>query len=319
MSTQSKGERKRIFVTGATGYIGGVLTEYALAEGYDVHGLSRNEAGDAKLRALGATPVRGDLTTLDVLRRESAQADIVVQLAYIHDFTPETYGEILRIDAAAVDALAEPLRGTGKPLVITSGTLVVEPDPAGGETTEESPLWKDPPLPRIRSELHALSWSEKGVRVSAIRLPPYVYGRGGKGFLMLLMQMAVKGGEAIYIGDGGGCTSCAHVDDVAKLYLLVAEQAKAGDVFNGTGSTSVTVREMAEAIGAVLKLPVRSVAREEAEGRWGPFLTLFVQLRNRASNLKAVQQLGWQPKEIDLLTDITAGSYREPAEKLLSG
>jgi nucleoside-diphosphate-sugar epimerase len=129
----------QIFVTGATGYIGGVVTERAIAEGHEVRGLSRTPEGDGKLQALGAMPVRADLTTLDVLRQENARADAVLHLAYIHDFTMD-YEQVLRIDAAAVRALGEPLPGTDKPLLITSGTTVVEPDPAGAETTEEAPL-----------------------------------------------------------------------------------------------------------------------------------------------------------------------------------
>ncbi|KAJ8096940.1 hypothetical protein POJ06DRAFT_297409 [Lipomyces tetrasporus] len=262
---------------------------------------------------------RGDLTSLDVLRRESAQAEVVLHLAYIHDFTMD-YDEVLRVDAAAVDALGDGLRGTGKALVITSGTAVVDPDPSGGETTEESPLSKTFPLKdRIRSERNALRLSEEGVRVSVIRLPPYVYGRAGSHFVPLLMQMAMNGGESIYVDDGILRTSDVHVDDAARLYLLAAREAKAGDVFNGTGSTTVSLRELAEVIGAALKLPVRSVSREEAEARWGPFLTAFVQFENRSSNVKAAQQLGWQPRELDMLTDIRSGSYIELADKLRSG
>ncbi|KAK9311123.1 hypothetical protein V1524DRAFT_443521 [Lipomyces starkeyi] len=309
----------RIYVTGATGYIGHVVTERALAEGHNVHGLSRNEEGDAKLRALGAIPVRGGLTSLDVLRQESSEADAVLHLAYIHDFGMD-YEEVLRIDAAAVDALGERLRGTGKAFVITSGTAVVDPDPAGVETTEDSPLAQTFVLKdRIRSERHALRLSEDGVRVSVIRLPPYVYGRGGSHFAPLLMQMAAKAGESVYVDDGHLRTSDVHVDDAATLFLLAAKQATAGDVFNGTGSTTVTLRALAESIAEVLKLPVRSVSREEAEARWGQFLTAFVQFENRSSNRKAVQQLGWQPKGIDMLSDIRWGSYRELAEKLRQG
>jgi nucleoside-diphosphate-sugar epimerase len=309
----------RIFVTGATGYIGRVVTERALAEGHAVYGLSRSEEGDARLKALGATAVRGELTSLDVLRQQSAKAEAVLHLAYIHDWAMD-YEEVLRIDGAAVDALGERLRGTEKALVITSGTAVVEPDPAGGETAENSPLSETFVLKdRIRSERHALGLSDGGVRVSAIRLPPYVYGRGGSYFAPLLMQMAAKAGESIYVDDGRLRTSDVHVDDAAELYLLAASKAKASDVFNGTGSTTVTLRELAEAIGAALQVPVHSVSREEAEAIWGKFLTAFVQFENRASNRKAVQQLRWQPKGIDLLTDIRSGSYREMAEKLRRG
>ena len=308
----------RIFVTGATGYIGGVVTERALAEGHSVVGLSRSEKGDAKLKALGASAVRGELASLDVLRQESAKADAVLHLGFIHDFTMD-HNEVLRIDAAAVDALAEPLRGTGKALVITSGTAVVEPDPAGGETTEDAPLSQTFVLRhRIRSERNALRFSEHGVRVSALRLPPYVYGRGGSFFVPLLMQMAAKAGQSVYVDDGGLATSGVHVDDAAELFLLAMRKAKAGDVFNGSSAT-VTLRHMAEAIGAVLQLPVRSVSRQEVEAIWGPFLTAFVLFENRPSNRKGVQQLGWQPKGVDMLTDIRSGSYREMAEKLRQG
>lgn len=309
----------RIFVTGATGYVGRVVTERALAEGHSVRGLSRNEEGDARLKALGATPVRGELSSLDVLRRESSEADAVLQLAYIHDWGMD-YNEIMRIDAAAVNALGEPLRGTDKALVVTSGTAVVAPNPAGGETSEDSPLSETFVLKdRIKSERNALRLREDGVRVGAIRLPPYVYGRGGSHFVPMLMQMAAKNGESIYVDDGSLRTSDVHVDDAAELYLLAAKKAKPGDVFNGTGSTSVTLRALAEAIGGALEVPVRSVSREDAQAKWGPFLTAFVQFEDRASNRKAVQQLGWKPKGIDMLTDIRSGSYRELAAKLRKG
>ena len=167
---------------------------------------------------------------------------------------------------------------------------MVEPDPAGGETTEDSPQTQTFALGagRIRCERHALRLSENGVRVTASRLSPYVYGRGGSTFVPMLMQMAAKAGESIYVDDGSLRTSAVHVDDVATLYLLAASKAKAGDIFNGNGSI-VSLREMAEAIGAALQVPVRSVSREEAEAIWGQFLTAFVQFANRPSNRKAIQ------------------------------
>jgi nucleoside-diphosphate-sugar epimerase len=312
MSNLNTEGKKHMFVTGATGFIGSVVTEYALAEGYVVRGLSRSEEGDAKLLALGATPVRGDLTTLDVLRHESVRADVVLHLAYIFDLTMD-YEEILRIDAAAVDAIGEPLRGKNVPFVITSGTGLAAPDPSGGETTEESPLAQGtlPLLKRIRSERHALSLSEKGVRVSAIRLPPYVYGRGGgRGFVAVLIEMASRAREAIYIGDGALRMSAVHVDDAAKLYLLAAQKARPGDLFNGASSTTLSQREMMEVIGEMLDIPARSITVEEAEAKWGKFPVMFFNRENRASNHKAIQQLGWRPEEIDLVTDLKRGGYR---------
>lgn len=236
----------RIFITGATGYIGSVLVQQAIDAGHTVHGLSRSEAGDAKLQAMGATPVRGDLTT--------------------------------------------PLQGTDKALVITSGSAVEAPDPTGGETTEASPITETFVLKdRARSERHALGWSEKGVRVSALRLAPYVYGRGGSGIAML-MEMAAKASESIYVDEGELRTSSVHVDDAAALYLLAAEKAKAGEVFNTTSANATTFREIAEAIGAALQVPARSVRLEEARTIWGDMVD-FVQYQNRASSRKAVEEL----------------------------
>lgn len=309
----------RIFVTGATGFIGRVVTERAIARGHTVHGLSRSEEGDARLRALGATAVRGELGSFDVLRAQSAQSDAVLHLAFIHSWTMD-YEEILRADAAAVDAIGDGLRGSAKPLVTTSGTAFVTPDPSGGETTEDAPIEMSFRLSqRIRSERHALALAENGVHVSTIRLPPYVYGRGGDGFIAMLMREAAKAGESIYVGDGHLRTSGTYVDDAAELYLLAMKGATSRDIFNGVGTNDVTLRQLAEAIGAALALPVRSVRREEAEKSWGEFLTAFVQHENRPSNRKAVERLGWKPKGIDMLTDIRSGSYRDLAQTLRKG
>ena len=317
MSDAIPGSKGHLFMTGATGYIGGAIIELAVPEGYEVHGLSRTVEGDAKLRALGATPVRGDLTTLDVLRRESKAADVVMHLAFIHDFSNQTpYKEILAIDAAAVDAMAEGLKGTDKPFVISSGSAVAAADPEGNETDEDSPLWEKPIIDRIKSERHALRLKNEGVRVIAIRLAPFVYGRGGKGFLWLQMRAAVTNGEALYIDQGAVRSSDVHVEDAARLYLLAAEKAKPGDVFNCTGSTNITYKELAEAIGEVTKVPARSISRAEAEKTLGPFLAQFFLLENRASSRKAKEQLKWQPKGADRLTDATKGSYVAVAEQL---
>lgn len=311
-------EKLRLFVTGATGYIGCVLVEHAIVEGYDVYGLSRTEKGDATLRALGASAVRGDLATLDILRRESAEADAVIHLARIYEPNMD-WDEVLRIEAAAMDAIGESLRGTRKPLILTSGTGLAAADPAGGETTEESPIaeGENPLLKRIHTERHGLGLSASGIRVSAIRLPPYVYGRGGgRGFVTVLMQMALKAGESVYIGDGALRLSSVHVDDAVRLYLLAARQAKSGEVFNGAASTHLTQREIAEAVGKVLDIPVCAIHLEEAEARWGRFAVMFFNRENRASSVKAVRELGWHPKEIDLITDITVGGYVPVAKKL---
>lgn len=177
--------------------------------------------------------------------------------------------------------------------MITSGTAVVAPDPAGGETEEDAPLSETLILKdRIRLERRALQWSNEGVRVSAIRLAPYVYGLAGNGFMPMLMQLAVKAGESVYVDEGALRTSYVYVDDAAELFLLAAERAKAGEVFNGAAGTSVTKREVAGAIGEVLGVPVRSVPHDDAEKHLGHFAAAVDQHENRASNRKAVEQLG---------------------------
>lgn len=306
----------RTFVTGATGYIGRVVVQKAIAAGHNVYGLSRSDEGDARLSALGANIVSGDLSHLDVLEEQARLADAVLHLAYIHDFNMP-YDKVLAADAAAVDAMARGMRLTEKPLVVTSGTAVVEPDPYGDETLEEAPISKTFILKdRITAERYALNKVNEGVKVSVIRLPPYVYGRGGSHFVPALMEAATKAGESIYVGDGSIHTSTVEVDDAADLYLLAAERAEKGSVFNAVSSTSVTLKALAIAIGEALGVPVRSVTLDEARAIWGDFLTSFVQFDNRASGRKALLELGWKPMGTDIFTDIRTGSYVPMVAKL---
>lgn len=304
----------RIFMTGASGYLGSVITELAIAQGYTVHGLSRSETNDEKLVKLGAVPIRGDLQSLDVLRRESADAQVVIHLADVMTRNPD-YNEGLRIDAAAVDAICETLLGTDKRLLVTSGSLVAAADPKGGETTETSPRWKEPIVDRYKAEDHALSWSKKGIHVMSIRLAPYVYGRGGSG-VRLFMKMAVANGQVIYIDDGEFKTSAVHVDDAARMYLLAAEKGGAGEVFNCTSSTDGTALQLAQAMGSILHIPVKSVKFDDALATYGQFLTRFLCAVNRASSAKAVKMLGWQPREKGILEEIKTGSYVSVAQEL---
>ncbi|KAF5014055.1 hypothetical protein F66182_15098 [Fusarium sp. NRRL 66182] len=226
------------------------------------------------------------------------------------------YSAGLRIDAAAVDAICEAIQGTDKPLLVTSGSLLVEADPNGEETTETSPLQKNPVNQRWKAEHHGIRWAkEKGVRVIAIRLAPYVYGRGASG-IRLFMQMHARNGEVICIDDGSAKTSTIHVDDAARMYLLAAEKGSVGDVFNCTSSTVVTALQIAEAMGSVLNLPVRFLKFNEAVAKFGPFFSKFLSAVNRGSSAKAVQTLGWKPKEVGILDDIKSGSYQAVAEEL---
>ncbi|KAF2142258.1 uncharacterized protein K452DRAFT_287479 [Aplosporella prunicola CBS 121167] len=305
--------KQRIFMTGASGYIGSVVTELAIARGYEVYALSRSKTSDAKLTKLGAIPVRGDLHAFDALRQQSTEADIVLHLAdSFTDNFHRDYTEVVRIDADAVAAMGAGLEGSNKPFVATSGSLVVAP--AGVETDESSPISDKPLNGRIACERNAMSLSKKGVRVSVIRLAPFVYGRGGSG-IKLFMTMLANAGEVGYVGNGDIQTSAVHVDDAAALYLLAAEKARTGEIFNGV-SGQVKFRDLAEAEGEVLNLPVHSVAYEDALSRWGQFFARFLSTENWSSGEKAKRVLGWEPKEAGIIDDLKTGSYVAIAESL---
>ncbi|KAI1861797.1 hypothetical protein JX265_009300 [Neoarthrinium moseri] len=311
----ASGSKLHIFVTGATGYIGHVFAEKAIAAGHSVSGLSRTESGDAVLRALGATSVRGDLTSLDVLARESTKADAVVHLAWVHDFAADLQ-KIADGDIAATDAMMEGLAGTGKPIVTASGCGGYEPTADGSPATEETPKRKGTPFmdARKRSEDNVLNRTD--VHGVVIRLSPYVYGRGGRGFLMLSMSQALKYGESLYIGEGDNVTSTLHVDDAADLYLSAIQYAGQGQLYNGVSSSETTLRQMAEAVGEVMEVPVRSISFGEAAEKWGEFLAFFNALETKVSFEKAKQQLHWLPKGVPFLEDIVRGSYRDVAAQM---
>lgn len=310
----------RFFITGATGYIGSVCAEEAIAEGHTVHGLSRTEAGDAKLKAMGVVPIRGDLSSFDTLTQESAKADVVLHCAFTHDFAGGSFEKVVQIDCEAINALAKGLKGSGKRLIVSSVSGSQLPDPNGGETDESAPEDENFPLKaRMVSERNTMEKNKEGIRVSLLRIAPLVYGRGGSTFIPWLITKAHSARVSLYIGDGSQSVTTLHVDDAATLYLAVAKHATGG-VFNCSGSTTITAKEVARAVGTLLNVPVRSVTMEEAvkDERLGPILSLVLGTPCRASNKKAREVLEWKPSGIDLPTDVAHGSYIEYAAKLAS-
>ncbi|XRM42514.1 hypothetical protein ABZX51_005731 [Aspergillus tubingensis] len=315
-----------IFLTGGSGYLGQAITTHALSKNYTIHSLSRSPESDAKITSLGAIPIRGDLTTHSVLLEQSQKADIVIHLADpMAGNYSLPYEERIRIDDEAVTAIAEGLAGSDKPLVVTSGSLVVAA--TGKETDEESALWEEGKAlnERIVSERKNLRWvGEKGVRVIVIRLPPFVYGRGGSG-VGLFMGMFWNGGdrgkkEVKVVREAEGVvTSAVHVEDAAELYLLAAERAGAGDVFNGCSEWGVTFGELGRAMADVLGVGVEVVGFEEAKRVWGEFFAGFLSTENRASGGKAMRVLGWVPKKVGIVEEVRHGSYVALAERLRSG
>lgn len=310
---------KRIFITGASGYVGSRVTAHAIAQGYVVHGLARSDASAKKLQNLGAVPVLGNKDNLDVLRRAAAEADIVMHLANpLRDNFGMTAEEIHRIQCVTMAALVDGMQGSNKPLVITSGSIAAAPDPNGGETDETSPPW---PLAqavhmRIKDEEFIIPLGrEKEVKVSVIRLAPVVYGRGASGPTWYLRSCAPLR-EVPYIDEGRTVSSYVHVDDAARMYLLAATKAKDGAIFNCTSETNVTIKDFSEAIADALGKSTRSVGVEEFFSMMPKFFTTLQLKQHRASSDKARRDLGWESREIGVLEDLRTGSYRPLAEEL---
>jgi nucleoside-diphosphate-sugar epimerase len=312
---------KSIFILGASGYIGSTITQFAIASGYTVRGLSRSETSDAKLLALGATPVRGDLNSHDVITREAAASDITMNLAdaLIGSGYTMSIEERNKIAMEAFDSIVAGIKSSGKALIVSSGSLATAADPEGKETNEESPTWpKGHPFEQL-AEMHALAAKDLGVRVCAIRLAPFVYGRGGSG-VKLFMGAFASAGKAFWVDEGKAYVTTVHVDDAARLYLLAAEKGRAGECYNATYETNITHRELAEAIAAAIGVEVKQQSYEDTEKTMGMFFAKFLSSENRASGEKAKKELGWEIKaEKGILEEIKTGSYVQVAEEIKKG
>lgn len=306
-----------LFITGASGYIGSIVTSRAINAGHTVHALSRTPSSDTYLSSLGAVPVRGDLSTHDVLTREASRADVVINLA---DSIAGRIGEItheerFRINEEAVRALAKGVEGWKRKLILTSGTLFTGADPNGLETDETAPPWENSPF-GTGMEGSYKGLKDRGINVNVVRLAPWVYGRGGSG-VKLFMQGAAMTGNVGYVGDGNKRTTTIHVDDAARLYLLVAQRAPAGEIYNATSETDVTFKSLAQAMGEVMGVPVVKQKYEDVEEKTGELLANFLCSENRASSGKARRELGWTIEaERGILKEIVGGSYVELAEEL---
>ena len=299
----------RVFVTGATGFIGSAVVRELLGAGHDVTGLARSDQAAASLAAAGAGVRRGSLTDLDSLRAGAAGADGVIHAGYIHDFS-ETGdpAAAARTDGRAIEALAETLTQTGKPLVVASGTALLAP---GRAATEEDTMPGDTPHPRV-SEQVALRFAGRGVRVSAMRLPPSVHGQGDHGFVPALIGIARGKGLAAYVGDGSNRWAAVHRLDAARLFRLALESAPAGARLHAVGDQGVPFRDIAAVIGRHLNLPVTGISREEADAHFGGF-ALFASMDVPASSALTQERFGWHPVQPGLIADLDAGHYFDAA------
>jgi nucleoside-diphosphate-sugar epimerase len=298
-----------VFVTGGSGQTGPTVVAELIAAGHTVTGLARSDTAAARLQALGATPHRGSLDDLESLRRGAAAADGVLHMAYSGDYTdPEA---IIRRDRDAIDALGNALLGSGKPLVITSGTLVMR---AGRVSTEH-----DAPDPgsvvaaRVAGERACLAFAERGVRASVVRLAPTVHGPGDHGFIPALIAAARRAGVSAYIGDGVNRWPAIHRADAAGLFRLALEKAPAGSVLHGTGESGITIKTIAEQIATILDVPTVSLTVEQAADHLGhAFLATLFSLDVPVSSDATRALLGWAPEHVTLLEDLATGDYFTP-------
>jgi nucleoside-diphosphate-sugar epimerase len=294
----------RVFVTGATGFIGSAVVQDLLAAGHHVTGLARSDEAATAVAAAGAEVRRGSLADPAGLRDGAAAADGVIHTAYIHDFSPTgDPAAAARTDGRAIEALGEGLAGSGRPLVVAAAVVHVP----GRLSTEEDEAPENPGFPRV-SERAALALADRGVRVAVVRLPPSVHGAGDHAFVPALIGIARAQGLSAYVGDGNNRWAAVHRLDAARLFRLALEGAPAGARLNGIGDEGVPFRDIAEVIGRHLNVPVKSLSPEEAAAHFGMFAH-FAAWDMTASAALTRERFAWRPVQPGLIADLEAGHY----------
>jgi nucleoside-diphosphate-sugar epimerase len=289
----------RVFVTGATGFVGSAVVQELLATGHQVLGLARSDAAASSLAAVGAKPHRGDLEDLDSLRSGVAAADGVIHTAFNHDFA--NFAANCEIEKLAIETLGAAIAGSDRPLIITSGTALVSPGRLATEDANSTFTVAD--FPRIATEDAARTLTEQGVRLMTVRLSPSVHGDGDHGFVPTFVKIAREKGESAYVGDGTNRWTAVHRLDAAHLYRLALEKGTAGARYHAVDEEGIPFREIAEVIGRRLDVAVVSKSPQDAAQLFG-WHARFAQLDCPASSNKTRAELGWQPKQPGLLLDL---------------
>jgi nucleoside-diphosphate-sugar epimerase len=285
----------RVFVTGATGFIGSRIVPELIGAGHQVLGVARSDAGAQFLAAAGADVHRGDLEDLESLRSGAAASDAVLHIAFRHDWT--RFAESCELDKRAIETIGAVLQGSSRPFIVSSGVGVAQ----GRAATEDDPPLSSPSLPRV-SEVTAITLWERGVYASVMRLPQ-VHDTEKQGLITPLIAIARAKGVSAYIGDGHNRWPAAHVTDVARLYRLALDKFTAGARYHAVAEEGVPLKDIATAIGRGLNLPVVSIAPEQAQEHFG-FLGFFVGRDAPISSAQTRAKLGWNPTGPDLLTDL---------------
>lgn len=304
----SLGFLMRIFVTGASGWIGSAVVPELIDAGHEVVGLARSDASAAALTAAGVEVVRGTVDDLDVLRDAAAASDGVIHLAFKHDiaFSGDFQGAA-EADRRAVDTIGAALTGTDRPFVLASGVAGLAP---GRVSTEQDTATNDgsPISIRVATAQAVLDLASQGVRSSVVRLAPTCHGDGDNGFMATLVATARAKGVSGYAGDGANRWPAVHRLDAAHLFRLAAEKAPAGSVLHGVAEEGVALRDIAEVIGRHLDVPVTSVAPENAAEHFA-WLAAFIGIDAPASNTLTRELLAWEPAHPGLLEDLDKGHY----------
>jgi nucleoside-diphosphate-sugar epimerase len=294
----------RVFVTGATGFIGSEVVRELIEAGHQVLGLTRSDAGARSLAGAGAEVHRGDLNDLESLRSGAAMSDGVIHAAFNHDFS--TFVANCEMDRRVIETLGDALAGSDRPLLITSGTGMGAGEP-GRLATEDDPPDPDNQNPRVASELAAAAVRERGVNVSVMRLPQ-VHNEFKQGLISYAVAIAREKGTSAYIGDGSNRWPAVHVLDAARLYRLALEKHAAGTRYNAVAEEGVPVRDIAESIGRGLEVPVVSLTAEEAGPHFG-WLAPFAGMDLPASSALTRERTGWRPTGPALLADLQRMRY----------
>jgi nucleoside-diphosphate-sugar epimerase len=301
----------RVFLTGATGYIGSVVAEKLQAAGHTVIGLARSSATAARLEERQIIPFIGDLKHPDGLADAAEQADGVIHTAFIHNF--DDWAGAVRADIRVIEALTQALAGSAKPFIATSDTSVLG-DTESAIADEDYPIAEGFLLAeRAKAERAVLAAAQQTIRSAVLRLPLYIYGRGGgTSYIPMRLQEAQEIGITHYVAPGTHQISAVHVDDVAQLYVLALEQAAAGSIFHAATESGISEAAIAWAISQVTGTPVKGISWDAAVAKWGEGIATFFSINNQVSADRAIRELDWQPQaKLSLLDDLAVNG--EPA------